>query len=175
MIALMSQWDPRAYQAAWWWRPIQPAKRKAGWASRVRASSTNSSLPICRGRRSLLPTSSSCICIVVPSSLFWQMKTKNKTRIAGVVTPLAERRAWQIISQWVWNLRLELGHQLSPDPVRTVSRLLLPFRLPHRTRLLPRTMLPLKWACPGNKIASLVKTFLSSRMGRSVVQLASRL
>jgi hypothetical protein len=29
--------------------------------------------------------------------------------------------AWQIISQWVWNLRLELGHQLHPDPVRTTE------------------------------------------------------
>jgi hypothetical protein len=28
---------------------------------------------------------------------------------------------WQIISQWVWNLRLELGHQLAPDPVRTTE------------------------------------------------------
>ena len=28
---------------------------------------------------------------------------------------------WQIISQWVWNLRLELGHQLHPDPVRTTE------------------------------------------------------
>jgi hypothetical protein len=26
------------------------------------------------------------------------------------------QEAWQIISQWVWNLRLELGHQLHPDP-----------------------------------------------------------
>ena len=26
--------------------------------------------------------------------------------------------AWQLISQWVWNLRLELGHQLEPVPVR---------------------------------------------------------
>jgi hypothetical protein len=25
------------------------------------------------------------------------------------------------VSQWVWNLRLELGHQLSPDPVRTTE------------------------------------------------------
>ncbi len=29
------------------------------------------------------------------------------------------QEAWQIISQWLWNLRLELGHQLHPDPVRT--------------------------------------------------------
>jgi hypothetical protein len=31
------------------------------------------------------------------------------------------QEAWQIISQWVWNLRLELGHQLQPDPVRTTE------------------------------------------------------
>jgi hypothetical protein len=28
---------------------------------------------------------------------------------------------WQIISQWVWNLRLELGHQLDPTPIRTTE------------------------------------------------------
>src|SRR5258708_7159808 len=28
------------------------------------------------------------------------------------------QECWQLISQWVWNLRLELGHQLHPDPVR---------------------------------------------------------
>jgi len=31
------------------------------------------------------------------------------------------QEAWQIISQWMWNLRLELGHQLHPDPVRTTE------------------------------------------------------
>ncbi len=31
------------------------------------------------------------------------------------------QEAWQIISQWVWNLRLELGHQLEPEPVRTTE------------------------------------------------------
>jgi hypothetical protein len=31
------------------------------------------------------------------------------------------QEAWQIISQWVWNLRLELGHQLAPEPVRTTE------------------------------------------------------
>src|SRR4029434_4484668 len=29
------------------------------------------------------------------------------------------QECWQVMSQWVWNLRLELGHQLHPDPVRT--------------------------------------------------------
>lgn len=31
------------------------------------------------------------------------------------------QEAWQIISQWVWKLRLELGHQVHPDPVRTTE------------------------------------------------------
>ena len=31
------------------------------------------------------------------------------------------QEAWQIISQWVWNVRLELGHQLEPIPVRTTE------------------------------------------------------
>ncbi len=29
--------------------------------------------------------------------------------------------AWHIVSQWVWNLRLELGHQLEPTPMRTTE------------------------------------------------------
>jgi hypothetical protein len=29
--------------------------------------------------------------------------------------------AWQVISQWVWNLRLELGHQLEPTTLRTTE------------------------------------------------------
>ncbi len=28
---------------------------------------------------------------------------------------------WQILSQWVWNLRLELGHALHPTPMRTTE------------------------------------------------------
>lgn len=31
------------------------------------------------------------------------------------------QEAWQVISQWVWNLRLEVGHHLHPDPVRTTE------------------------------------------------------
>ena len=31
------------------------------------------------------------------------------------------QECWQLVSQWVWNLRLELGHQLHPDPVRTTE------------------------------------------------------
>ena len=31
------------------------------------------------------------------------------------------QECWQVISQWVWNLRLELGHQLHTDQVRTTE------------------------------------------------------
>jgi hypothetical protein len=31
------------------------------------------------------------------------------------------QECWQIISQWVWNLRLELGHRLKPEPARTTE------------------------------------------------------
>jgi hypothetical protein len=31
------------------------------------------------------------------------------------------QEAWQIVAQWMWNLRLELGHQLKPEPLRTTE------------------------------------------------------
>jgi hypothetical protein len=31
------------------------------------------------------------------------------------------QECWQLASQWVWNLRLELGHQLHLDPLRTTE------------------------------------------------------
>jgi hypothetical protein len=31
------------------------------------------------------------------------------------------QETWQIVSQWIWNLRLEVGHQLQPEPVRTTK------------------------------------------------------
>lgn len=31
------------------------------------------------------------------------------------------QECWQILSQWVWNLRLELGHLLAPEPVRATE------------------------------------------------------
>jgi hypothetical protein len=31
------------------------------------------------------------------------------------------QECWQLVSQWVWNLRLELGHHLRPDPMRTTE------------------------------------------------------
>jgi len=31
------------------------------------------------------------------------------------------QEVWQVISQWTWNLRLKLGHQLKPQPLRTTE------------------------------------------------------
>jgi hypothetical protein len=31
------------------------------------------------------------------------------------------QEAWQIVCQWTWNLRLELGHRLEPGPMRTTE------------------------------------------------------
>ncbi|HEU5373937.1 MAG TPA: hypothetical protein VFV38_00715, partial [Ktedonobacteraceae bacterium] len=31
------------------------------------------------------------------------------------------QEVWQIVAQWTWNLRLELGHKLLPEPVRTTE------------------------------------------------------
>ncbi len=31
------------------------------------------------------------------------------------------QECWQIVAQWVWNLRLELGHMLKPEPLRTTA------------------------------------------------------
>jgi hypothetical protein len=31
------------------------------------------------------------------------------------------QECWQLVSQWVWKLRLELGHQLEPMPLRTTE------------------------------------------------------
>jgi hypothetical protein len=52
------------------------------------------------------------------------------------------QEVWQIISQWVWNLRLELGHQLAPDPVRTTEF------APALTPALAHTASPSGYAAP---------------------------
>ena len=31
------------------------------------------------------------------------------------------QECWQVVSPWTWNLRLELGHQLKPQPMRTTE------------------------------------------------------
>ena len=62
-----------------------------------------------------------CICIVGPkiNALADEDQEQDPDRWVSHMAPGQE--VWQIISQWIWNLRLELGHQLHPDPVRTTE------------------------------------------------------
>jgi len=46
---------------------------------------------------------------------------RSKIPTAGVLMRPAFQEAWQIVSQWVWNLRLELGHMLESTPMRTTE------------------------------------------------------
>src|SRR5712692_4518372 len=117
----MCLWGRRGNAAGSWWRPIRRTLRRAGLASPALASSTNSFSPACRRTLSRLPMWSPSTCIAGPLNQPLPMRIRNRTRIAGVVTRPVERRAWQIISQWVWNLRLELGHQLEPTLMRTTE------------------------------------------------------
>jgi len=71
----------------------QLAKRRAGLASRVRASSTNSSSPMCHTGRLRLPMWSNCICIAVPLSQYWQTRIENRSRIVGAATLPGDRSA----------------------------------------------------------------------------------
>ena len=76
------------------------------------------------------------------------------------------QECWQLISQWVWNLRLELGHQLKPQPLRTTE--FAPALPPPCTThpLLPLAMLLQHWVPPGKLVASRVRILRSSPMER---------
>src|SRR5713226_1866862 len=54
-----------------------------------------------------------CTCIVARLRPCWLTKTRSRTQIVGTRIPHAERRFAQILAQWTWNIRLELGQQLS--------------------------------------------------------------
>ena len=126
-----------------------------------------------------LPMSSNCICIAAPLSLSFQMKTTNRIPIAGALTRPGDRNAgnWYRngsgTSAWSWGISCILIPCARPS-LLLPSHLPHPLHLFHRTRLLPRAMLPLRWACPGKRTASRVKTSLSNQMGRCGVPLASR-
>lgn len=89
------------------------------------------------------------------------------------------QEAWQIVAQWTWNLRLELGHQLVPEPLRPTefAPALAIRRMPTRPCLLPPHlnlgMLLLSPRRPGKLAASQEPTFPSSRMGPCAVLLAT--
>jgi len=105
----------------WWWQPIQPATRRVALASRGQA-----------GSHELFFTN-------LPQQAFTASDVVELYLHRGAFEPaLADedreqdpdrwcshcawgQECWQVVSQWLWNLRLELGHQLEPTPLRTTE------------------------------------------------------
>jgi hypothetical protein len=54
------------------------------------------------------------------------------------------QECWQVVSQWVWNLRLELGHQLQPTSLRTTE--FAPAIVPQREQAASRPASPVATA-----------------------------
>lgn len=79
------------------------------------------------------------------------------------------QKCWQIVSQWIWNLRLEPGHRLLPDPMRTTEFAPAPPLVPAHTA--PSSgYAPLRWASPGKLVVSQGTISHSNQTGRFVVQ-----
>lgn len=61
------------------------------------------------------------------------------------------QEAWQILSQWIWNLRLELGHRLHPTSMRTTEFApaeAAPDPVPRPAKPVPVIYGPPQWARP---------------------------
>jgi hypothetical protein len=86
--------------------------------SRVRASSTNSSSRTCHNRRSLRLMSSNCICIAALYAPALADEDQEQEPDRWCSHSAWGQEAWQVVSQWVWNIRLELGHHLEPTSLR---------------------------------------------------------
>jgi hypothetical protein len=71
------------------------------------------------------------------------------------------QECWQLVSQWVWNLRLEPGHQLHPDSLRTTE--CAPALPPHNAQT--PTCLPSPPTAPASESA-LPTTATSWKAGR---------
>ena len=86
------------------------------------------------------------------------------------------QESWQIVSQWVWNLRLELGHQLQPEPIRTTEFAPALPPMPKEAALVaPGRAMPRQWqVSPGSTDASLVETLSVSPMVRCAAPLGRR-
>src|SRR6266536_2430408 len=146
--APMSLWGPRAAAAVSSWLPTWRPRKRAASGAPARAWSTNSFSPICRKRGSPPPMwwPSTCIVARVPRCL--PMKMTNRTPIAGAVMHRLDKKPGKSSvngsGTCAWNWAISLSPLRCAPP-----RLLLPSPLSHRTRLLPRAMLPLRWACAG--------------------------
>ena len=82
------------------------------------------------------------------------------------------QEAWQCVAQWVWNLRLELGHQVEPAPLRLTEFAPAIASQQSRMRRVRPQLLPLPGMLhlpqqpPGKLVASRGKTFPSNLIAR---------
>ena len=91
------------------------------------------------------------------------------------------QECWQLVAQWIWNIRLELGHQLEPTPLRmTEFAPAIPSQSEQATASSPSPPPASGYGPPvtatrlGKRVASRDKTLHSSLMGPSSVQQGSR-
>jgi hypothetical protein len=91
------------------------------------------------------------------------------------------QECWQLVAQWIWNIRLELGHQLEPIPLRmTEFAPAIPKPREQATASSPSPPPASGYGPPvtatrlGKRVASRDKTLHSSLMGPSSVQQGSR-
>jgi hypothetical protein len=62
-----------------------------------------------------------CICSAARLKRPWRVLYLEQDPDRWASQVATGQECWQIVSEWGWNLRLELGHQLHPDPVRTTE------------------------------------------------------
>src|SRR3989440_7125795 len=62
-----------------------------------------------------------CICIAGRLKPCWRMRDVEQEPDRWCSHRPCGQEFWQIVSQWVWNLRLELGQNLSPIHMRTTE------------------------------------------------------
>src|SRR5947208_3496720 len=121
MTVLMCLWGLMASLAAWWWRPIQLAKRRVRLGSRVLAWFMNSSSPVCREPPF---TASDVVELYLHRGAFETTladEDQEQDPDRWCSHTASGQEVWPIVFQLIRNLRLELGHQLQPDPVRTTE------------------------------------------------------
>src|SRR5690242_21157292 len=83
--------------------------------------STNSSIPPCRQAHSCLLMWWPCTCIAAHLRPCPACEDKEQEPDRWCSHSAWGQEFWLILAQWLWNLRLELGHALRPTPMRTTE------------------------------------------------------
>jgi hypothetical protein len=60
-------------------------------------------------------------CIVAPLKRLWRAVPQELEPDRWCSHAAWGQEAWQIVAQWTWTLRLEVGHQLAPELLRTTE------------------------------------------------------